>query len=108
MATKTKRRAGYLANDPPEHVNRVRFNHGYHDAALAVRIGKPRTLVLSGEQSPTQVSRAFSRFYYQGYAFGLMHAREGAYRETSEPAWLQFVATLGEDAGRIVGTYEEA
>ncbi len=63
---------------------RIRFNWGYHDAAMDVREGwKIRDM-----------SAHFDRNYAAGYVEGVKDAREGAYEGNSERAWIR--ADLGD------------
>lgn len=71
---------------------RVKFNHGYHDAVLEVRLGNPRQL--SQDIHNTEfVSPTFDVMYFEGYKVGLT---EMNYTESSEPAWITFRDNLSE------------
>jgi hypothetical protein len=66
---------------------RVRFNRGYHDAALQFSLGKPRKVVLQGPASPTVCSFEYDSAYAAGYLAGLAHSAWGMYAGNSDSAW---------------------
>jgi hypothetical protein len=71
--------------------DRTRFNWGYHDAAFDFRNGTTRKLALTGEHTPTTVSREWDEFYFEGYKRGVHDVSVGQYRDSSGDAWCNFV-----------------
>lgn len=78
----------------PTFENRVRFNWGYHDAALVVEqnwqssnYGFGPTLKIT---CPADVlSQHFDPTYAQGWTRGYRDASNGIATDTSEPAWIE-------------------
>ncbi len=77
--------------------NEVRFNWGYHDAALAVRMawdnaennfGFCHHGPLAGLQTPEEVpQKHFDRAYARGWFVGYCTAKQGNNTESSAAAW---------------------
>jgi len=70
---------------------RIRFNWGYHDAAMEHRLGHLRTPVPAGEHNRDQVSPTYCQWYYEGFFAGWVDILCGEYQTNSDPAWLNYL-----------------
>lgn len=88
MTTKTKAE--------PKFANRVRFNWGFHDAALAVRcewdnadrnFGFAKGFLDNIQGASDVLAKHPDSSYARGWFYGYHEAKEGKMCDSSEPAW---------------------
>jgi len=72
---------------------RIRFNWGFHDAAMETSLKDGARIVVEvGEQTTRQVSVEANFWYARGYQAGLDAVAAGTYQNSSsQPAWIELV-----------------